>query len=243
MLRAMHQLHDGSPKILNDPVILQLLDQATLDKLNLDLSWRDALPTALRSHVVLRSRYAEDCLRDAVARGVRQYVSLGCGLDTFAYRQPPWASAVHIFEVDHAASQRAKIERLRARAIQIPPNVEFVAADLESASLRDTLSRSNLNFREPAFFSCLGVLVYLAEEAARAMFGLIASFPKGSEVVLSFWQGEDNNSAVKTLVDALATAGEPWRTYHSPEELTQQLLESGFSEVKVLSPQEAKERY
>ncbi|HKF23250.1 MAG TPA: SAM-dependent methyltransferase [Candidatus Angelobacter sp.] len=244
VLRAMHQLHDGSPKILSDPVIPQLLDQATLDKINSDLSWKqDALTTGLRSHVVLRSRYAEDRLRDAVGRGVRQYVSLGSGLDTFGYRQPPWASALRIFEVDHAPSQRAKVERLRACGISIPPNVEFVAADFESASLREIFSRSSLDVHAPAFFSCLGVLVYLAEDAVQAIFELIASFPKGSEFVLTFSQGESTNGAVKKLADASAKVGEPWRTYHSPEELTRQLLKSGFSEVSVLSPQEAKDLY
>lgn len=244
VLRAMHQLHDGSPKILSDSVIPQLLDQAILDRINSDLSWQqDALTTALRSHVVLRSRYAEDRLCAAAARGVRQYVSLGSGLDTFGYRQPLWASDLRIFEVDHAASQSAKIERLLACGIPIPSNVEFVAADFESRSLHDTLSRSSLNSHAPVFFSCLGVLVYLAEHTVRAIFELIASFPKGSEFVLTFSQGEDKNGAVKTLAEAAAKSGEPWRTYHSPEELTHQLLESGFSEVSVLSPQEAKELY
>lgn len=243
VLRAMHQLHDGSPKILSDSVIPQLLEQATLDKINSDLSWKqDALTTALRSHVVLRSRYAEDRLRDAVGRGLRQYVSLGSGLDTFGYRQPPWASALRIFEVDHAASQSAKIERLRGCGVRIPPNVEFVTADFES-SLGDNLCKSGLDFHAPAFFSCLGVLLYLAEDAIHGIFELIASFPKRSELVLTFSQGEGNNGAVKTLADASAKVGEPWRTYHSPEELTRQLLESGFSEVSVLSPQEARELY
>jgi methyltransferase (TIGR00027 family) len=170
-------------------------------------------------------------------------VSLGSGFDTFGYRQPVWASVLRIIEVDHAASQSAKVERLCASGIPIPPNVSFVAADFESAALRDILSKSNLNFHAPAFFSCLGVLVYLAEDAVQAIFELVASFPKGSELVLTFSQGEDKNGAVKTMAEASAKVGEPWHSYHSTEELMRQLLESGFSEVSVLSPQEAKELY
>lgn len=78
------------------------------------------LTVSIRSHVVLRSRYAEDQLWAAASRGVRQYVILGAGYDTFAYRQPVWAASLRIFEVDHVASQQAKVERLRSVGISIP---------------------------------------------------------------------------------------------------------------------------
>jgi methyltransferase (TIGR00027 family) len=165
VLRALHELYDGSPKILNDPVVALLLNSEVLRKAKADLSWlQDSRTTVLRSHVVLRSRYAEDCLHNAVVSGVQQYVILGSGFDTFAYRQPGWAARLRIFEVDHPASQRAKVDRLRSAGISLPPNLEFVSADFEMASLREILSRSDLDFRAPAFFSCLGVLVYLPED-------------------------------------------------------------------------------
>ena len=243
-LRALHELYDDSPKILSDPIIPHLLDHVILEKAKSNLEWQqDPVTTALRSHVVLRSRYAEDYLCDAVARGVQQYVSLGSGFDTFAYRQPKWAAALHIFEVDHAASQSDKIERLRRSGITIPPNVEFVAADFESASLRRILANSSLDLEAPAFFSCLGVLVYLTENSVRSIFAFVASFPRGSELVLSFSQGHDKGGVVKSLADASAAVGEPWNTYHTMEELTQQLMDSGFSEVLFLTPEEAEVRY
>src|SRR5579872_2488570 len=92
VLRALHQRYDGSPKILNDSIVAQLLDDGVFLKAEASDEWRrDAVTTGLRSHVVLRSRYAEDRLCEAVRRGIRQYVSLGSGFDTFAYRQPDWA--------------------------------------------------------------------------------------------------------------------------------------------------------
>jgi methyltransferase (TIGR00027 family) len=243
----MHELYDDSPKILSDPIIPLLLDDGVLQKAKANLEWlQDSRTTALRSHVVLRSRYAEDCLHEAVVCGIRQYVILGSGFDTFAYRQPAWAASLRIFEVDHPASQRAKVERLRSSGISLPPNLEFVSADFEAASLRDILSLSSLDFRAPAFFSCLGVLVYLPEDSIKAIFQLIASFPKLSEIVFTFSQGNrssDDQSGWASLADAAAAVGEPWRTYHDPDALRRELSEIGFSQIAFLSPEEAKQLY
>jgi methyltransferase (TIGR00027 family) len=244
----MHQLYDDSPKILSDPIIPLLLDNEVLQKAKANFEWLQASgTTVLRSHVVLRSRYAEDSLHEAVARGVHQYVILGSGFDTFAYRQPAWAAPLRIFEVDHPASQRVKVERLRLSGISLPPNLEFVSADFESASLGDILSLSSLDFRAPAFFSCLGVLVYLPEDSIKAIFRLTASFPKLSEIVFTFSQGnrssDDQPGSDSSLADAAAAVGEPWRSYCDPDALRRELSEIGFSQVFFLSPQEAKHLY
>jgi methyltransferase (TIGR00027 family) len=182
-----------------------------------------------------------------VLGGVRQYVILGSGFDTFAYRQPDWAAPLRIFEVDHPASQRAKVERLRLSGIAPPPNLEFVAADFESASLLEILALSGLNFAAPAFFSCLGVLVYLPADSIKALFQLVASFPKLSEIVFTFSQGsrffDDQSGPGPTLAEAAAAVGEPWRSYHDPDELRRELSETGFSQISFLSPQEAEHLY
>ena len=127
-LRAAHLLMDGEPKILDDRIVLRLLDPDTIEKIRrhgeeLNAPWL----LGMRSHVLLRSRYAEDRLEEAVNRGVDQFVILGAGYDTFAYRQPPWTSGLKIFEVDHPASQRAKRERLKAAGIETPSNLAFVS--------------------------------------------------------------------------------------------------------------------
>lgn len=247
ILRAMHELYDDSPKILNDPVIPMLLGQQVLERARANTEWLEApVTTVLRSHVVLRSRYTEDCLCEAVSRGVRQYVVLGSGFDTFAYRQPAWAAPLRIYEVDHPASQRAKIERLELSGISVPRNVEFVPADFERASLRAILSQSSLDFSAPAFFSCLGVLVYLPEDSVRAIFRLVASFPKHSELVFTFLQANQSASGqpgLDSLADAAAALGEPWRSYHDPDLLRKELREAKFSRVCFLSPQEAERLY
>src|SRR5208282_3764615 len=170
-LRAVHQLLDGEPKILDDPIAARLLDADVLQQLRSNPARpHEPLTKGLRSHVVLRNRYAEERMAQAVQRGVRQCVLLGAGFDTFAYRQPDWARSLRIYEVDHRATQEDKRQRLQSASIPIPANLEFVAIDFESASLRQGLQTSTLNFSQPVFFSCLGVLVYLTREAADAVF-------------------------------------------------------------------------
>ncbi len=248
-LRAVHQLLDGEPKILEDPIAARLLGPEFLNRFAENPGKaHDRGIQGLRGHVVLRSRYSEDRLAGAVERGVQQCVILGAGFDTFAYRQPLWARRLRIFEVDHPGTQREKRERLQAAAIETPENLEFVSIDFESVSLQDGLRSSSLDFSEPTFFSCLGVLVYLSEEAVRDVFQLVAAFPPGSEIVFTFsladsaLSGEDAalRARIAATVDSL---GEPWRTHFDPELLAGDLKGCGFSEFTVLTADEAERKY
>ena len=125
MLREVHQTLDGDPKILNDPISGLLLDDDQRRQIGKNPGRvHESLAIGLRSHVVLRSRYAEERMREAAQRGVRQAVILGAGFDTFAYRQPDWAHGLRIYEVDHWGTQREKRQRLERAGITIPANLE-----------------------------------------------------------------------------------------------------------------------
>ena len=243
LLRAIHQTYDASPKIHQDPIAALLVGDEAMQRAKDASEWmQSALTAAIRSHVVLRSRYAEDHLCKAASRGVRQFVILGAGYDTFAYRQPPWADSLRIFEVDHAASQEAKVERLQSAGISIPPNVTFIPADFESATLRETLANGGVDAEAPAFFACLGVMVYLPKEAVDAIFRVVASFPKGSQMVFTFSQGE-SSAGFSAMAKEVAAVGEPFRTYHDPDTLYRELLEIGYSQVAILTPEQAADLY
>ena len=128
----MHQLIDEIPHILEDPVSPLLLDQEAIRRIETHPEVQRSLQArALRSHVVLRSRYAEDRLFIAFKAGIRQFVSLGAGYDTFCFRQPDWAHSMKIIEADHPATQFAKKKVLREKGIESPENLEFVPLDLE----------------------------------------------------------------------------------------------------------------
>ncbi len=96
-------------EFLRVPVAVRLLGKdASQNIFEAVKRYRSPETSALRSHIVLRSRFAEDRLAAAVQRGVSQYVMLGAGFDTFAFRQPDWAKSLKIFEIDHRDTQLVK---------------------------------------------------------------------------------------------------------------------------------------
>jgi methyltransferase (TIGR00027 family) len=248
-VRAAHQLVDDSPLILADPVVLRLVGQQAIEAIRADTSLRaDPRVAGFRGHIVLRNRYAEDCLMEATGRGVRQYVLLGAGYDTFAYRQPTWAESLTIYEVDHPASQAAKRELLASAQLLPPENLRFAAVNFESESVRDGLLRAGFDFAQPAFFSCLGVLVYLEETAVKELFEFVGALRRGSEIVFTFSQPNSALDARELEIrakinSAVNEMGEPWRSHFDPQRLCEMLLGAGFSEVTFLTPGTAEEKY
>jgi methyltransferase (TIGR00027 family) len=124
--RAEHLLWDDAPKIFEDPLALGLSGIGSASELLARFEAvqaehaRQSTPEmaqvsyrCARAGIVVRQRYAEDALDEAVARGVGQYVILGAGLDSFAYRRRDLAAVLRVFEVDHPATQEWKRARLR----------------------------------------------------------------------------------------------------------------------------------
>lgn len=239
--RAYHQLYDGIPKILDDPIAPRLVDDELLTRASAAARpWA----TQLRLHVVVRSRYAEDRLALAVQRGVRQCVVLGAGYDTFAYRQPPWARELTIFEVDHPASQREKRARLERAGVELPENLRFAPIDFERTALAEGLRAGGFDETRPAFFSWLGVMMYLEAEAVDAVFGYVASLPPSSEIVFSFARPPRPFDVGQGPIAAAAfAAGEPWKTRFSPTQLDAKLRKLGFAQREFLTAGEANDRY
>lgn len=241
VMRAAHLILDGEPPVLNDTIAARLFPGDFEAKIR---AQTDELQTAaalgFRSHVVLRSRFAEDALMDAAADGVEQYVLLGAGLDTFAYRQPSWAHRLAIIEVDHPGTQATKRSGLDAAGIEIPPNVRFAGIDFEHETLAEGLARCGVDTARRTFFSWLGVMMYLTRDAIEATLRTVLSFPRGSGIVFTF---AHTDSASSMLAEGSASAGEPWLSYFTPDELGTLLRSLGFSHVSFLSREEAERRY
>lgn len=239
MLRAAHQLLDGQPRVLDDTVVVALLGPELIARIHAEPArFREPRSMALRSHVLLRSRFAEERLHRAVARGVTQLIVLGAGLDTFAYRQPPWASALRIYEVDHPASQSAKRARLEAARLAVPPNVTFAPIDFEQDTLASGLARAGFDPAAKTFVSCLGVLVYLTSEAIAELFAFVASLPAGSECVFTFGgtRGPEDEGR-PSLASVAGDLGEPWLSSMEIEDVTAVLARAGLP-APLLMPRE-----
>jgi methyltransferase (TIGR00027 family) len=240
-LRAAHQFLDGRPLVLDDPIAIPLLGMETEAHIK-DAKEKYMSPEAkaLRAHVVLRSRYAEDRLRAAIDRGVFQYVILGAGFDTFALRKPNWADHLAIIEIDHPDTQALKKSKIKDAGLQVPDNLKFIAVDFEHESICAALSRAELDLKQPIFFSWLGVTMYLTNEAITTTLKAMAATPKGSEVVLTFLQNTKAESTdAQALANRVAEVGEPFISYFTPEEVAENLLSCGFNKTHLLTAEES----
>jgi methyltransferase (TIGR00027 family) len=247
-MRAMHHLYD-EPRLLEDPVVLKLLDARDVAAITSNPTPFDT-PTLrrLRAGIALRSRYAEDCVADAVGHGVRQYVILGAGLDSFAYRNPFPASALRVFEVDHPATQAWKRERLAAAGIDVSASPTFVPVDFERETLAAALATHGFDAAAPAIVSWLGVIMYLTRDAVRQTFAWAASLAPGSTIVFTYLaEPSGADRATRVAFDGLAahaaSQGEPWITSFEPSDLARELTGVGLALVEDLGSTESIARY
>lgn len=261
MMRASHPLLDREPWILRDDfaaAFAGLGDEAVVlarvHGLQQELSRKfapaavAALLLEVRVIAVLRARYAEDELADAVARGMSQYVILGAGLDSFAYRRPDVAALLRIFEVDHPATQQQKRARLAELDKPLPSHVTCVPIDFEEQSILDALQAHGFRRDQPAFFSWLGVTSFLTEEAILRTLRGLADAASGSEVVFEYLVSErlldaDELKVLGMIKSIGAARQEPLRTHFDPQQLVDRVRALGFSQVWSFGPEDADARY
>ena len=170
--RAAHQMLDHGA-VLNDPFAIKILNEDETDVLQ--FATAHPLASIGRLFTAARSRIAEDALSGAVERGIRQIVILGAGLDTLALRSPHGAGQIRFYEVDHPATQAWKRERSADAQLAFPPWLSFVPVDFERDDLAETLAGAGFQQNSPAFFTWLGVVPYLTEDAVRSTLDYIAS--------------------------------------------------------------------
>jgi methyltransferase (TIGR00027 family) len=243
--RAAHQLYDARPLVLEDPVAVPILGERYSEELQRTPTRTDRpFSVGLRAFLVARSRYAEDTLARAVTRGVTQYVLLGAGLDTFAHRNPHLR--LHVFEVDHPATQQWKRELVETSGLRVPENLTYAPVDFEHESLPEQLVSVGFDPNVPTFFAWLGVVPYLTLEAFRATIAYVASQPAGSGIVLDYSQPRSALPFLEKLAhDSLAArvqlAGEPFQLFFTPPEIATEL--SGFQSLEDFGSSEINLRY
>jgi methyltransferase (TIGR00027 family) len=247
--RAAHQLLDD-PKVFDDPLALPIVGKENASALQTDPRQYEttSLSSYLRAFVAGRSRYAEDELALGVRRGIRQYVILGAGLDTFAYRNPYPEGALHMFEVDNPATQTWKRERLKEIGIAIPSDLTFAPVDFETRTLVEGLRSAGYDPGRGTFFSWLGVTEYLTTEAVMATLRFIAAAPVGSEVVFDYMVAPSllnpaQRSPFEALAERVASVGERWQTFFDPGLLMRDLRAMGFGYVEDNGPEEINRKY
>ena len=259
-MRAAHLLLDGDPKIFRDDFALRFSgsDEASLrEYLNTMLAQVAAkagpdraqeLFGSIRTVMVMRSRFTEDALSLAIARGIARFAILGAGLDSFAWRRPDLAASVEVFEIDHPATQQWKQRRLRELGMIQPSNLTFVPIDFEKETLLDALRQGGFPLEEPAFFSWLGVTQYLTSDTVLGTLKQVATLAPTTEISFTFVVpqtsvlGDDHRVFAMSVANA-AALGEPWLSFFEPAELQARLRELGFARIEHLSPNDANARY
>jgi methyltransferase (TIGR00027 family) len=203
----------------------------------------------IRRQIIARARYAEDKLEAAAASGIRQYVIIGAGFDSFALRRKDLAEKISVFEMDHPASQQVKKSRLERLRFKLPGNHEFVGIDFEKEGLCEALVRSSFTPKCPAFFSWLGTVHYLTPQAVLNTLNSIATcaYP-GSELVLDYAGAKglaavSDEKMVKKLKRFTDRRGEPILSMFEPDQFKKIISEAGFNLIENLSPEEQANRY
>jgi methyltransferase (TIGR00027 family) len=246
--RAAHQLYDAPPLVFADPLALRILPEEARIELREREEAERTHPFALgvRAFMCARSRFAEDALERTIAAGVRQYVVLGAGLDTYAGRSSH--ADLRIFEVDHPATQAWKRLRLEQGGIHMPASVTFVPVDFEREELMERLTASGFDAGASAFCSWLGVVPYLTREAAEGTLRALGTLPPRSGVAFDYAVARNSLSPMQQaafdwLAERVARAGEPFRLGFEPAELHQLLHQCGFTRLEELDGEAINARY
>ena len=242
--RAAHQLLDHG-LILNDPFALKILREDEKDVLQ--FANQHPMASIGRLFAAARSRIAEDALSAAVERGVRQIVILGAGLDTFALRNPHATRQVCLYEVDHPATQAWKRLRLAEAQLALPPCLVFVPVDFEKDDLGEALAGAGFQRNSPAFFTWLGVVPYLTEDAIGSTLDYVASI-QNSEVVFDYMEppqtfSEEMKELVAKRTEQLEKMNERWASRLDPAGIATILRSRGFCDIEDISFQEITSRF
>jgi methyltransferase (TIGR00027 family) len=243
--RATHQVYDASPLALNDPVAVPLL-RSRYAKVLAD-SEEDLYEDSsrmMREWLIARNRFAEDHLAHAVEGGVRQYVVLGAGLDTFGFRNPH--AGLEVYEVDHPATQSWKKDLAEASGVVVPESLHFVAVDFETQKLSERLEEAGLDATVPTVFAMLGVVMYLTADAFGKKLDYIAGFPEGSGVIFDYALPRDmlppeEIDARDELASRVESIGEPFRLFFGPDEVKNVL--GVFESIKDVDDKELNRLY
>jgi methyltransferase (TIGR00027 family) len=242
--RALHQTLEGGV-IFSDPFAIDILGddtRAILPEMAADPSHQ-----SMRLFIAARSRFSEDKLSACAARGVRQVVVLGAGLDTFSLRNPHADLGVRVFEVDYPATQGWKRERLKQASLAIPSSLTFAPIDFERQSLADGLGAAGFRADRPAFFQWLGVSPYLTREAIVTTLDFVVGLPE-SEIVFDYTEPiasypPDRRANLMAIAERAAAWGEPWLSLFDPAEMSSLLQGRGFDLTEDLSRADIAERY
>lgn len=244
--RALHVQIDAAPPVIDDEIGYQLIAPADGWQQRPDM--HPDFTKRLRASMVARARFIEDVVIAAAKLGIRQYVILGAGLDTFAQRRPDIAATLQIFEIDQPDTQTWKQQRLTELGFGIPKWLHFVSVNFETSSWWEQLLNKGFDTSQPAVVACTGVTLYLTKEAILGTLRQMATLPPGSTLAMTFYlpleiMAEEDQPLQQIAEKGAQAAGTPFISFFTVEETLALAQEAGFKAVEIVSADDLDERY
>jgi methyltransferase (TIGR00027 family) len=243
-MRAAHCLIDDPP-IFRDELALQFSGLTETELLDIVAAGDPSLASVFRLTPVVRARAADELLTEAIARGVDQFVILGAGMDSTAWRRADLAPAVTTFEVDHPGTQQYKKERVALAGVAAYGDHRYVPFDFTTDNdFVRALIEAGLDATRPVLWSWLGVLTYLTEDQIRrTLSAMAAACSPGSELIMDFILDpdllDDRARAADEFARPMAAArGEPYVSDFRPEELSLLVDASGWTIEQCSLPED-----
>jgi methyltransferase (TIGR00027 family) len=245
--RALHVQLDLPPFVLEDEVGLRLVAPAAGWQQRPDMHPQGT--RLFRASIVARARLIEDLVEEQLGRGIRQYVILGAGLDSFAQRRPEIASRLRVFEVDQPGPQAWKRQRLVELGFDLPDWLQFVPVDFEAGgSWLKQLAASGFEATQPAVVASTGVSLYLTQEAIALTLRQAAALAPGSIFAMTFIQplefaSPEERPGFEAAIQGARASGTPFVSFFTPAQMLALAREAGFKRVQHIAADELSERY
>lgn len=196
--------------------------------------------------MVARKRYADDQVADALAAGISQFVVLGAGFDTRAFRliAPSGADAFEVDLPDNVERKKEILERLFER---VPEHVTLVPVDFETNDLVDSLAAHGLQSERPTMYIIEAVTQYLTEAAIDRLFTALATAPASSRLIFTyirrdFLDGQQLDGWDKAYKQWVVN-DRVWRFGLSPTSVGDFLQRYGWTEREQVGHDEYRARY
>jgi methyltransferase (TIGR00027 family) len=237
--RAMHLQVDQPPYVFEDDLGLKLAAPQDDWRTRPDMDPRTT--STMRASIVARARYVEDFVKEQTDHGIKQYVILGAGLDTFAQRKPEIASRLKIFEIDRPGAQAWKRQRLMELGFDIPEWLRFVPVDFESGeSWWKGIISAGFNPQRPTIITAIGLSMYLTIETIAEMMRQIAALPSGSTLLMSYLLtvdlvGPEERRLREWAEKGARQSGTPFTIYFTPSQIIEMARQAGFKKAENIS--------
>jgi methyltransferase (TIGR00027 family) len=256
LFRALESSLPAERRLFDDPFARDFLGRslafvarlATLPGLRelvlriIDYRWPGA-----RSSGVARTRFIDDAVGTALEEQIEQFVVLGAGFDSRAYRLPGLRK-ITVFEVDHPDTLRRKRTALTRALSVFPEHVRFVPTDFNQDDLEQAMAAAGYRESAGSLFLWEGVTNYLSEAAVDATLRWCSRAALGSRLLFTYversvLENPQSFFGTEKLFATLAAAGEAWTFGIEPCVLPEFLTQRGLSLEQDVGAEEYRRLY